>query len=122
MWKVLLVFLGGGLGSLCRYGISLAMARYASTFPLATLLSNVLSSSILGFLVMYGTQHYLPVSLRLLIATGFCGGFSTFSTFAAESLTLLQHGQWIYGFTNMFGSMLLGLAGIYLGMRLSSLI
>lgn len=88
------VFLGGGLGSLARYGLSRWIGAPASGFPWATFGANVLACLVLGGAFYYFRQrgNDLPFS-QLLILTGFCGGFSTFSTFSLETLHLLQAGQ-----------------------------
>ena len=93
--QYLAIFIGGGLGSLCRYGISRISIQHFEHFPIHTLLANICSSAILGalialFLVKYTTT---PNEVKLFFATGFCGGFSTFSTFSLETFLLLQNGQ-----------------------------
>ncbi|HEY4798820.1 MAG TPA: fluoride efflux transporter CrcB [Bacteroidia bacterium] len=101
--KLMLVFVGGGAGSLLRFGISLAMANVSRTvFPLATLLSNFLSCLVLGLVVFFlGEKFNTEVSLRLLLITGFCGGFSTFSAFSYETLELFRSGNVGYAFANI---------------------
>lgn len=88
------VFLGGGLGSLCRFGISRFSFPFYEDFPLATLIANILASAILGFASTYFLikSPSLPF-WKLFIATGFCGGFSTFSTFSLELVSMLQEGK-----------------------------
>lgn len=77
------VFVGGGLGSLCRYGLSLWLP--ASVFPWGTFGANVLACGLLGVVLGASEGDKLPQEWRLLLGTGFCGGFSTFSTFINES-------------------------------------
>lgn len=91
------VFLGGGLGSLLRYGVSRLILSFAfqSSFPLATLISNVLASFALGILAYYFSGK-IPEASRLFWMVGFCGGFSTFSTFSLENLELLKQGQFLF--------------------------
>jgi len=78
------VFLGGGLGSICRYGISKLLSGNHFDFPLATLLANIISCIILGYLFGVTLKAGLTNQAKLLWMTGFCGGFSTFSTFSLE--------------------------------------
>ncbi|NRB63430.1 MAG: CrcB family protein [Saprospiraceae bacterium] len=117
----LFVFLGGGLGSVVR----LAMTRWLSTpetgFPWATFGANVISSFILGWLVNHKIEGNISVSIQFFIMTGFCGGFSTFSTFSHEAFTLLQAGHIKLAFLYMGASMATGLLALFLGLRLSSL-
>ncbi len=90
--NLIAVFIGGGLGSLARYGISLLIPKEVSNFPLATFISNLLACIILAILVKYGLNNKIEDRTMLLAATGFCGGFSTFSTFSLENIRLIQEG------------------------------
>ena len=112
------VFVGGGLGSMCRFGIANLMARFAWTFPWATFTANVLSCIVLGVLYGFSMRGGVNDSLRFLVMTGFCGGFSTFSTFSAETFFLFQTGQVGQGLLNIFLSLLVCMVCIYLGVRL----
>ncbi len=118
MMPFLYVFIGGGLGSVARYSIARWMSTHEFVFPWATLLANVLACIILGVLTAYASKYYLPDNYRLLFMVGFCGGFSTFSTFSSETFKLLSSGQTAYAFANISLSLLLCLFSIYLGMRL----
>jgi fluoride exporter len=112
-----LVFLGGGLGSIVRYGIALGLHNWQLRFPWATLAANVLACFVLGYLSGLQTNGGLSESNRLLLATGFCGGFSTFSTFTAENWHLLQTGQQTAAFLNMAGSLILCFLFLFIGLK-----
>ena len=103
MNNILSIFIGGGLGSLARYGIaSLVVARFRSYFPLATLASNILSCLILAITVaVLSSKTDLNPTWRLLIITGFCGGFSTFSAFGYETVELMRSGYLFYAIANI---------------------
>ena len=116
--NILLVFVGGGLGSLVRYGISLTISRLDIHFPLATLVSNVVACFIIGAITAAVTKGNLTDAHRLLLATGFCGGFSTFSTFSNETLQLAQNGQLLTAFGNIILSLVLCLAATFVALRL----
>lgn len=118
MTAYLLVFVGGGLGSIFRYGIAQLLASQNYTFPLATLLANIVSCVILGALIGLNLKGGIPANYKLLMMTGFCGGFSTFSTFSGETLLLIQSGDIAAAFLNIGGSVLICLFCIYLGIRL----
>ena len=95
MDKLILVFLGGGLGSVLRYGIGSLMPTTSNgSWPWSTWISNVVASAILGFLA--GLIILRPGQFereRLLLGVGFCGGLSTFSTFTLEGFELIRNGQ-----------------------------
>ncbi|TAE34115.1 MAG: fluoride efflux transporter CrcB [Cytophagales bacterium] len=91
----LLVFVGGGLGSVLRYGLGIWMPMQPGerTFPIAILGANVLASLVLGVVAGAVANRLMSQDLRLLLGVGFCGGLSTFSTFSVDTLVLLQQGR-----------------------------
>lgn len=111
--SLLYVFLGGGLGALSRFGISkLTFHFFQGVFPLATLLTNTLACLILGG-ILYYTSGKTEAWMHSFLVVGFCGGFSTFSTFSNETLFMMNHGQMGYAIANIVLSILLGLATLY---------
>jgi len=111
------VFLGGGLGSITRYMIGRILAQNGA-FPWGTFAANAVACLLLGYLLGLELRSPMPSSWRLLLITGFCGGFSTFSTFAAEYYSLLRAGEITLFFVYIGSSLLTGLLCVFLGMRM----
>lgn len=116
-----LVFLGGGAGSVARYVVTkLVSDRWGTTLPFGTLGVNVIGCFLIG--VIYGTlQKYSTgnqTEIKLLLATGFCGGFTTFSAFAYENNLLWQQDSNFLTLAYILGSLGLGLTATFLGMWL----
>jgi CrcB protein len=110
----LLVALGGIVGANARYAVSnLAVARWGAAFPYGTLLINITGSALLGFLL--AALSPAANGWRVLLATGFCGGFTTFSTFAFETVALAECDERRAALANMAGSILLCIAAAALG-------
>ncbi|MEM6725841.1 MAG: fluoride efflux transporter CrcB, partial [Bacteroidota bacterium] len=116
------IFLGGGLGSLVRYAIYKAFEVEGRNFPVGTVVANFLSCLVLGFLVAWFARHTASTSVRLFFMVGFCGGFSTFSTFTNESFQLFEKGAYGLALLNIGGSVLICLFAIYLGLLLARLV
>lgn len=119
MMNYVWIFIGGGLGSICRYALSSRTAMLKLDFPLGTFLANVLASLLLGYLLGLGLKHYLPAPVRFLMITGFCGGFSTFSTFSSETYQLWTQTTPLLAIFNILVNVLVCLLAIYLGLRWS---
>jgi CrcB protein len=121
MWTYLAVAFGGAVGCCARYGVTqLIQLVYGKSFPLATLVINVLGCFLMGFL-FFETLERLSVSpvMRTAILTGGLGGFTTFSTFAIESLLLYEDGERGYALLYLLLSVILGLFAALLGAYLS---
>ncbi len=120
MMPFIYVFLGGGLGSICRYGISWLLSDYKLDFPWATLIANFLACILLGTLSAYALKIQANDFVKYTFAVGFCGGFSTFSTFSNETFQLLEIGEYYLAFANIIVSVLICLLGIFIGYAIFS--
>jgi len=119
MTNLLAIFIGGGLGSICRYGISKLALKFTDiNFPLGTFISNALSCIILAIAVIYFSGKVSGnMALKLFIITGFCGGFSTFSTFSLETFELLKQGNIAIALLNIAISVIVGVLLIFFILR-----
>jgi CrcB protein len=113
------VFLGGGLGSVFRFSLSKWIPYTEGNFPYATLMANIISSIILGMALGWAMKQGMSAQHKLFLMTGFCGGFSTFSTFSGEGFYLMERGDWITAISYILISIVLGLASIYLGIKIT---
>lgn len=109
------------VGANLRYLLSrLAAKEFGPVFPYGTLVINILGSFIVGFFVIWSTERVLlDPRWRLLVVVGFCGSFTTFSSYAFESMAFFEHGQWTLMLANVFGNNLLCLGGALAGMALA---
>lgn len=121
MWRLLLIFLAGGCGCLLRYGMAGWMQRLANgSFPVGTMAVNLVGCVAIGFLASIFTGPVLVRSeYRLAILVGLLGGFTTFSSFAHETMMLVNDGQFGLAAINVALSNVLGLAGAWFGSRLA---
>lgn len=118
--SIVLVGIGGFIGSSLRYLIShLINVQWQTIFPYGTFSVNLAGSFLLGLILSYTFTHNFSHEIRLFLTVGFCGGFTTFSSFSYEFMSLLQNGHtgyaFLYAFASLiFGFLLVGL-GFYLG-------
>ena len=113
--NILLIFFGGGLGSVCRYLISEIIYLKKFDFPYPTFITNVLGCFLIGLALGWSIKNSeFNSSLIILFAVGFCGGFTTFSSFSQESLTLINNNQLFYFFSYLLLSIIVGLSLIHI--------
>lgn len=118
VWKpVLAISFGASSGALLRWQLGLRLNSFLPALPPGTLAANLIGGYIVGFAIAYLSQApYLAPEWRLLIVTGFCGGLTTFSTFSAEVVTLLQEGRFAFAAgaigVHVIGSLTMTIAGL----------
>jgi CrcB protein len=117
----LYVAFGGAIGSVSRYALTLAIqSRMTSTFPAATLVINLTGSLLLGFISQLAMESMaINDELRVLLTVGFCGGYTTFSTFSYETARLMQDGDYRRAALYVASSVILALAGTFAGFALA---
>jgi len=115
------IAIGAVVGASARYYLSVSVSRnFASAFPYGTLLINITGSFILGFFLVFSTERaLLDPRWRLLVAIGFCGSYTTFSSYAFESFALMEQGQWLLTGVNIVASNALCLAAVLAGAALA---
>jgi len=124
MINYILVGIGAAIGGTLRYWISNAIFKiFSENFPYGTLIVNVAGSFILGFLMFYfNDRELLSPQLRLFLTVGFCGGFTTFSTFSFETMNLFRETQYLLGSMNILLNLLLCLIGVIFAYFVTKLI
>ena len=120
MKNFLLVFLGGGLGSGLRFLISNSLNQHEKILPFGTFFINMIGCFLIGLILGYAQkENTISANQTLLLATGFCGGFTTFSAFANENLELIKNGE-IFNFSvYTIGSILIGILAVSIGLYLT---
>ncbi|WP_299437896.1 fluoride efflux transporter CrcB [uncultured Aquimarina sp.] len=117
MKQLILVFIGGGTGSVARFLISKYLNNETNGIPYGTLTANVLGSFLIGIILGLALKNnVLSQNAVLFLATGFCGGFTTFSTFAYENHMLLRSGDFMSFSIYTIGSFVIGFLLVFLGM------
>jgi CrcB protein len=115
--NIFLIAIGGALGSVARYLLSTFVLRATGTlFPLGTFVVNVIGCLVFGAIAGAASQRVqLAPAMRLFLLTGILGGFTTFSSYAFESFTLVRDGQFLWASLNVAGQVIAGLAGMWAG-------
>ena len=111
------IALGAIVGASARYFLSGVIARnFSAVFPFGTLVINITGSLVLGFFLILATERvFLAPRWRFLVAIGFCGSYTTFSTFAFETFACMEQGQWLLMAVNIIASNVLCLAAVLAG-------
>ena len=120
---IILVAFGGAVGSVLRFLTSMLTAKYFSgSFPLATFIANIAGCFLIGiFSGLFMKTDPTNIQMRLLLITGFCGGYTTFSTFSAENLALINNNNAGLALINIFASVIAGLTAVWLGLAITKI-
>lgn len=119
MYPYVLVAVGGALGSVARYGTGVAVGRvWNFSFPLGTMLINIAGSLVMGLFIglLARTTPSWQGDGRLFFAVGVLGGFTTFSSFSLDAISMIERGEWLLAAVYVVGSVLIGLFALYLGL------
>lgn len=123
MKEILAIFLGGGLGSVMRYGVQMLMHERiaAYNFPWATFTVNIAGSFLIGLFYALSARFNLSAEIRLFLTAGLCGGFTTFSTFSNDNLEMLRQGNGLMCVAYILLSVVLGICACFAGAGICSL-
>lgn len=119
LWNFLAVALGGAIGSIIRYGVSLCYNGTHSVFALSTMSVNIIGSFVIGLLFAYCCNYSVPTTMKLFLFVGLLGGFTTFSSFSLETVNMLRNGYFgaaaVYSLGSLVVGVLMAFGGVYLG-------
>lgn len=114
--KILVIGLGGFIGAVSRYYLQMAIIKlFSGPFPLGTFMVNILGCFVIGIVYSLAEESRVSDIQRLFFSIGFCGSFTTFSTFSAENLKLLEQGNYLPLSLYVVLSVILGVLAVYLG-------
>ena len=113
--SLILAILAGGLGAALRYGATVVIPAKKDGFPLAIFLVNIVGSLLIGLLTALMANTWISTEVGFVLVAGFCGGFTTMSTFAVESIERLRAGNWMVAGLNIVGSTAVGLLAVGAG-------
>jgi len=117
--SILLVGSGAFIGGVLRFMISVWIKSDSDRFPLSTFLINLLGSFLIGFILSYTFKNEISPNIRLILAIGFCGGFTTFSAFSIETIQLLQAGQISIAVLYILASLVGGILFAWVGLKIN---
>jgi fluoride exporter len=119
MWTMLFLAAGGALGTVARYGLNGVVSSRVATFPLGTMVVNIAGCFAIGFIAAISDPSFgrawLKTGWRDFLMVGFCGGFTTFSSYGLQTLNLAGDNEWLFAGLNVIGSNIIGLVAVYLG-------
>lgn len=116
----LFVALGGAIGAMGRYAISLISIK--TEYPILTLITNILGAILIGFIVGISSKHRVSNHTVLFLKTGVCGGFTTFSTFSLEAYQLFEQKQYVYGGSYVVLSSIACIFGVFCGEKIAEIV